>query len=162
MTASEPLTLDEEYDMQKSWHDDEKKCTFIILAPTFEKNRVGVSAKWGGMIGDVNLFFNDHDDPHSAEIEIMVAESSCRRQGYGLQALILMIRYAITDLNTTRLTAKISIQNTSSIVLFMDKLGFSEISRSEIFGEVTLEKVFSSEFVEWVMKDGPAEFARFE
>lgn len=25
------------------------------------------------MAGDVNLFFNDHDDPHSAEIEIMIA-----------------------------------------------------------------------------------------
>lgn len=25
------------------------------------------------MVGDVNLFFNDHDDPYSAEIEIMIA-----------------------------------------------------------------------------------------
>lgn len=28
------------------------------------------------MVGDVNLFFNDHDDPHSAEIEIMIAGKS--------------------------------------------------------------------------------------
>ena len=25
------------------------------------------------MAGDVNLFFNDEDDPHTAEIEIMIA-----------------------------------------------------------------------------------------
>lgn len=32
MTASEPLSLDEEYAMQLSWKEDPKKCTFIVLA----------------------------------------------------------------------------------------------------------------------------------
>lgn len=31
MTGSEPLTFQEEIDMQKSWRDDDSKCTFIIL-----------------------------------------------------------------------------------------------------------------------------------
>ena len=31
MTASEPLSLEEELAMQKEWREDEKKCTFIVL-----------------------------------------------------------------------------------------------------------------------------------
>ena len=32
MTASEPLSIEEEYDMQQSWHLDSDKCTFNVLA----------------------------------------------------------------------------------------------------------------------------------
>jgi hypothetical protein len=31
MTASEPLTLEEEYEMQTSWHEDEESTSMILV-----------------------------------------------------------------------------------------------------------------------------------
>ncbi|KAF9548741.1 N-acetyltransferase 9 [Mortierella hygrophila] len=144
MTASEPLTIEEEYEMQESWRVDENKCTFIILArETPEQEITPENALTQTMVGDVNLFFNDHDDPHSAEIEIMIAESSYRRKGMGLEALRMMMTYAYQSLGTKRITAKISTENKGSIQLFLTQLGFVQISFSQIFEEVTLERVLT-------------------
>jgi len=84
MTASEPLTIEEEYENQKSWYEDPKKCTFII----FDKLRNNV------MCGDVNLFFND-DDPTIAQIEVMIAETESRKNGLGTESLLLMMKYGM-------------------------------------------------------------------
>ena len=100
MTASEPLTLEEEYKMQVSWRDDETKCTFIIL----EKMDSGQSK----MVGDVNLYFNDSDEPKHGEIEIMIAEKNSLRKGLATEAVLLMMKYAILELETERFIAKIS------------------------------------------------------
>ncbi|KAK3016113.1 hypothetical protein RJ639_006147, partial [Escallonia herrerae] len=95
-TGSEPLTLDQEYQMQLSWTQDPFKQTFIILEKEFVEGGFVrgdpfVEGAWeeiGGegppawtpaacvyaMVGDVNLYMNDLDDSHMAEIEIMIAE----------------------------------------------------------------------------------------
>ncbi|KAF9153977.1 N-acetyltransferase 9 [Linnemannia schmuckeri] len=144
MTASEPLTIEEEFEMQESWRIDENKCTFIILArETPDQEITPENALSQPMVGDVNLFFNDHDDPHSAEIEIMIAEASYRRKGMGLEALRMMMTYAYQSLGTKRITAKISTENKGSIQLFLTQLGFVQISYSQIFEEVTLERVLT-------------------
>ncbi|KAI8097093.1 uncharacterized protein BX664DRAFT_325559 [Halteromyces radiatus] len=145
MTASEPLTLEEEYDMQKSWHEDSNKCTFILLGlPDCAKIENDISMDYirdkAVMIGDVNIFLNDCDgDMSFGEIEIMVAEEAYRRHGYGLEGLKMMMAYASKDLHIKTFHAKISMKNTPSIHLFEEKLAFYPISQSEIFQEITLE-----------------------
>ncbi|XP_073245006.1 N-acetyltransferase 9-like protein isoform X2 [Porites lutea] len=114
-TASERLTLEQEYDMQNSWFQDENKC----------------------MAGDVNLFLAD-SRRDVAEIEIMIAEPSCRRNGLGKEALLTMMHYGNTTLGIQKYEAKIGCSNDASLRLF-NKIGFTEISVSEVFKEVTLE-----------------------
>jgi hypothetical protein len=88
--------------------------------------------------GDVNFFFNDHEDRSTAEIEIMIAEPSSRRKGIASEALQLFMAYGVSALGVTRFRAKIGEGNASSLQLFA-KLGYSEVSRSAVFKEVTLE-----------------------
>ncbi|KAJ1654406.1 hypothetical protein IWQ61_005657 [Dispira simplex] len=72
MTASEPLTLEEEYEMQAKWCNDEDKCTFIILQRTDSPVETNIK-NLDTMVGDVNLFFNSFDNPHECELEVMIA-----------------------------------------------------------------------------------------
>ena len=121
MTASEPLTLEGEYEMQESWRDDKTKCTFILLArhqPESGEETTDVDAEVGNMVGDVNMFLNDRDDTTVAELEIMIAETSARRKGIGREAVQLMMHYGVTKLNLTRFYVKINQVNTSSLDMF--------------------------------------------
>jgi RimJ/RimL family protein N-acetyltransferase len=88
------------------------------------------------MIGDVNLFLNQ-DQASSAEIEVMIAEPDFRGQGYGKEALQMMMSYAFSDLKIHRFVAKISLKNDPSRRLF-EKLGFQLVKISEIFQEAEL------------------------
>ena len=131
MTASEPLSLKEEYEMQTSWRDDESKCTFIILDSSVDNEN--------NMVGDVNLYFNDSDEPTHGEIEIMIAETNSLRKGLATEALLLMMKYAITELNTNRFIAKISNKNNKSLQLFQNKLHYNVYKRVDVFEETHLE-----------------------
>ncbi|XP_019899612.1 N-acetyltransferase 9 isoform X2 [Esox lucius] len=115
LTASEPLTLEQEYDMQKSWREDDDKCTFIIL----DKQRWADPAvlEEQCMVGDVNIFLTDPSDPSLAELEIMIA--------------------GVTKLGIRKFEAKIGLDNKVSIAMFK-RFHFHELSVSEVFREVTL------------------------
>ena len=134
-TASEPLSLDEEYEMQASWAHDEKKCTFIIVLRKSDASTVG-PASVASMVGDVNLYFNDHDDANAAEIEIMIADVSARRKGLARESLLLMMGFAMEALETKTFVAKIGFANEKSQRLF-SQLGFAKRSASEVFRETT-------------------------
>ncbi|XP_020555099.1 N-acetyltransferase 9-like protein isoform X3 [Sesamum indicum] len=90
------------------------------------------------MVGDVNIFMNDLDDPQMAEVEIMIAEQKSRGKGLAKESILLMMAFAIESFGIHLFRAKIGESNEASLNLFQ-KLGFKETSRSEIFKEVTVE-----------------------
>ncbi|XP_042519870.1 N-acetyltransferase 9-like protein [Macadamia integrifolia] len=138
-TGSEPLTLDQEYDMHLSWTQDPNKHTFIVL----DKKLVVGDFFHGvphveAMAGDVNIYMNDLDDSQLAEIEIMIAENKSRGKGLGEESVLMMMAFAVKNFGINKFRAKIGESNMASLNLFR-KLGFEDASYSEIFKEVTLE-----------------------
>ena len=101
------------------------------------------------MVGDTNLFKLSETE---AEAEIMIAEESARGQGLGWESLLMMIRYGLEVLKITAFQAKIKKENFASLKMFQ-RIGFKEISRSEVFGEITLEKKVENEFQDWLYKN---------
>jgi len=166
LTASMSLTLEEEYEMQRSWHLDEDKLTFIILArSSFQKGLdilpTADDVARMKMIGDVNMFFKDEGE---VECEVMIAERDYHRKGYGLEALRLLFRYATDQtsfssstsfpasttplsqhlpVNPTSLIVRVGALNTPSIALFQ-KLGFGVSKHVEVFNEVEMKFAWDS------------------
>nr|XP_019960782.1 PREDICTED: N-acetyltransferase 9 isoform X1 [Paralichthys olivaceus] len=150
LTASEPLTLEQEHAMQRSWREDDDseeasvfrfffivpECTFIILDkqlwtdPDVEEEQC--------MVGDVNIFLTDPTDPSLAELEIMIAEASYRGRGIGKEVTRMMMSYGVAKLGVKKFQAKIGLDNEVSVGMFK-KLHFQEVSVCEVFREVTLE-----------------------
>ncbi|XP_071556474.1 alpha/beta-tubulin-N-acetyltransferase 9-like isoform X1 [Temnothorax nylanderi] len=146
LTSSEPLTLDEEFKMQKRWLEDEDKCTFIIL----DKHAyLQTGSEVDAMAGDTNLFLHNSQELCIAEIEIMIADEASRGKRRGWESVILMLLYGAETLNINKFCAKIKLDNAVSIRMF-EKLGFREVERSEVFQEVTLEKEPSSDWISWL------------
>jgi RimJ/RimL family protein N-acetyltransferase len=119
LTASEPLTLDEEYAMQASWRQDGDKLTFIACLPkTIETKSTDATLEVVGgvddaderMIGDVNLFLSEDDVEDEGmekgqvkkvigEVEIMIAEQEARGKGYGKAVLRTFMWYILANID---------------------------------------------------------------
>ncbi|CAE6422307.1 unnamed protein product [Rhizoctonia solani] len=151
LTASEPLSFEEEMDMQRKWRDDSDKLTFIILART-NPNQAATdpdSIRELPMIGDVNLFLKgaetDDGDRKEAEVEIMIAERGYRRKGLAFEALQMFLSYTTTRdqdvpglaLDPYQLVVRIGGSNTPSRELFK-RLGFVVSKEVEVFDEVEM------------------------
>ncbi|XP_022379037.1 N-acetyltransferase 9 isoform X2 [Enhydra lutris kenyoni] len=149
LTASEPLTLEQEHSMQRSWREDADKCTFIVLDAEKWQARPSTTEE-SCMAGDVNLFLTDLGDPSLGEIEVMIAEPSCRRRGFGTEAVIMMMSY-VTKLGLTKFEAKIGQGNEPSIRMFQ-KLHFEQVAVSSVFQEVTLRLTMNERERQWLLE----------
>lgn len=105
------------------------------------------------LVGDTNLFLHvDEDEGEQvqiAEAEIMIAESKCRGQGLGWEAMLLLMKYAQIELTVHKFVAKIGVENVKSISMF-SKMKFVEVSRSDIFKEVTMERPVTADWISWL------------
>ncbi|XP_045425813.1 N-acetyltransferase 9 isoform X1 [Lemur catta] len=150
LTASEPLTLEQEYAMQQSWREDADKCTFIVLDAEKWQAQPGITEE-SCMAGDVNLFLTDLEDPTMGEIEVMIAEPSCRGRGLGTEAVLMMLSYGVTKLGLTKFEAKIGQGNEPSIRMFQ-KLYFEQVAVSSVFQEVTLRLILNEPVRQWLLE----------
>uniref|UniRef100_T1JLQ3 N-acetyltransferase 9-like protein n=1 Tax=Strigamia maritima TaxID=126957 RepID=T1JLQ3_STRMM len=149
LTASEALSLEDEYLMQRTWLEDEDKCTFILLNGTTYRQ---TDNEIESMVGDTNLFLNESDGFRKGEIEIMIAEMNLRGKGFGKEALLLMLRYGIEELRIKTFVAKIGYSNTASKSLFA-KTGFVQVSKSDVFHEETLELTITDSWYQWLVSN---------
>lgn len=148
LTASEPLSLEEEYAMQKSWREDDDKCTFLILCRnTYDQTRDEIVS----LVGDTNLFLTQDPETNErvAEAEIMIAESVARGKGYGWEAMLSMMKYATQTLSIDKFEAKIGMDNEKSVQMFK-KMQFKEVKRVEVFREITFERKVTKEWLNWL------------
>ncbi|KAM3527126.1 hypothetical protein MY4038_006512 [Beauveria bassiana] len=162
-TASEPMTLEEEYENQQSWRTSADKLTFIVCEPVAATQTTITAQKQDAnprMIGDVNFFLypDDGDDNENAtgdalvgEVDVMIAAQEHRGQGYGEAAVRALLVYIQTHLDAIlaeyaqggpksslrALMVKIQQGNKGSRALF-EKLGFMQMGAVNYFGEVKM------------------------
>jgi RimJ/RimL family protein N-acetyltransferase len=110
-TASERLTLEEEYENQESWRASHDKLTFIICQPLTADKVDDTSIRAGEpdaperMVGDVNLFLYPYEDEEedqlpsetpefcAGEVDIMIADQQHRGKGLGRSVVQAFLQY---------------------------------------------------------------------
>ena len=79
------------------------------------------------LIGSCSLFDLDHSD-RKAELGIMIGDKSCWNQGYGTEAIELLLDYGFNILNLNNIYLKVFEYNERAYKCY-NKVGFKEIGR---------------------------------
>lgn len=163
LTSSEPLSLEEEYEMCEKWKNDDDKLTFIILnRDCYENidNTVASSEKEiKSMVGDVNLFVNENEIINNVnmkvgELEIMIAEKVNRGLGFGKEAIKLMIYYSLQHLtDITTFIVKITEDNLASLQMFQKVFGFSQYDHIKVFKQLCLKLKIEDHFLDKITNE---------
>jgi RimJ/RimL family protein N-acetyltransferase len=169
-TASEPLTLEEEYAMQRSWRTDVDKLTFIVCkAPVVFASKSNREREAEGeierMIGDVNLFLYDDDEEHEdednepgewqeeetvpnviGEIEIMIAHKTHQGRGLGQHILLVFMWYILNSMEGIMQEYRASSSShpltvSSSLKYLRVKIGVENERSIRLFERVGFKKV---------------------
>jgi RimJ/RimL family protein N-acetyltransferase len=162
LTSSEPLTLQEEYEMCSKWKYDNDKLTFIILNRDFYENIDNSVNKHEkevkSMVGDVNLFINEEIiesvNLKVGELEIMIAEKGNRHLGFGKEAIKLMIYYCLRHLNDIKtFIVKITENNLISIRMFEKNFGFLQYDHIKVFNQLCLVLKIDEDYLTKIKTD---------
>ncbi|KAK5993863.1 N-acetyltransferase 9-like protein [Cladobotryum mycophilum] len=166
-TASEPMSLEEEYENQQSWRTSHDKLTFILCEPVNGDLRAveaQVQDSDDKTRGDINFFLYPDDEDEEpqvgkrllrGEVDVMIAEKESRGKGMGegsVRTLLAYIRRHLKEILSeysegegagqeevllVGLMAKIKEGNVGSRALFT-KLGFRQEGEVNYFGEVKM------------------------
>jgi len=117
-----PNNMDEMRDYMKSMHGKDGMHLAIIRKAQYVEGILKNPLREEKHIGNITLL-NIHPTFRSAEIGIIIGDEQSRGQGYGTEAIKLLVDHAFTRMNLNRLQAGMVTKNLSSQGAFMN-VGF--------------------------------------
>lgn len=79
----------------------------------------------------------------------MIAESNARRKKFGWEAMLMIMKFGQNYLKCEKFIAKIGFNNDKSQRMF-ERMHFNEISRSDVFQEITYERECTRDWLDWL------------